>query len=54
MKGSPIKINITFAVIARSDAFIAAKDQIVSLNEVAAKVRQRIPLITRPISEEII
>lgn len=52
-KSKAIKINITFTVVARSDAFINSKNHIVSLNEVAGKIKQRIPLLTRPFGDNI-
>jgi hypothetical protein len=52
-KSKAIKINITFTVAARSDAFINSKNHIVSLNEVAGKIKQRIPLVARPLGDNI-
>jgi hypothetical protein len=53
MKNKAMKINITFGVVTRSDAFINSKNHIVSLNEVATKIKQKISLITRPIGDNI-
>jgi hypothetical protein len=52
-KNKAMKINITFGVVTRSDAFINSKNHIVSLNEVANKIKQKIPLITKPIADNI-
>jgi hypothetical protein len=52
-KSKSLTVNITFTVAARSDAFISTKNHIVSLNEVAGKIKQRIPLIARPIGDNI-
>lgn len=52
-KGKAIKINITFDVTTRSDSFINSKNHIVSLNEIATKVKQKIPLISKPLLDNL-
>lgn len=46
-KKQPMTINVSFALLTRSDALITLKNHIVSLNELAGKVRERIPLISK-------
>ena len=47
LKKQPMSINVSFALLTRSDALITLKNHIVSLNEMAGKVKERIPLISR-------
>lgn len=53
MKKQPMSINVSFALLTRSDALITLKNHIVSLNEMAGKVKERIPLISRSLEDSI-